>query len=187
MVDFKKLADPQYRAQLQAEREAEEAAAHRRQLADEWIVLLLRARESSLTDQERSLTNSVRVQRFSLRLEATTAQRSWLQSIARRLRINATLPDPTLADFYDSLDQHQWKWDSAVCDEDTFAQAQSEHERFSLLARLSPEHEALFNAFWLHHADGGPKPARPPQTRTESPTESQRESPFARLASRPRG
>ena len=79
MIDFKKLNDPQWKAQYQAMDLARKQEMERQAEADHKLLDGLESVLEQLSSKERSLVRSVRARDFM-----SDAQRAWLQDIAKR-------------------------------------------------------------------------------------------------------
>ncbi len=87
MIDFTKLNDPEYKAKLKAERDAEDA---KQEALDKEIsekLSVLEEHIEQLSDKERSFFRSVR-RRYGL----SGPQKKWLDDIAARFHPNTDKP-----------------------------------------------------------------------------------------------
>ena len=84
-LDFNKLRDPEHKAKMQAEREADERKLEDQSRKWKEAVDLLEANEISLSDKERSFFYSVRFRVHGIGY-ITEPQEKWLLDIARRFK-----------------------------------------------------------------------------------------------------
>lgn len=83
MVDFTKLMDPEYMAQLAREREAEELALEAKIKSQKKAAQVCAENIELMTENERSFVRSVRTALSSYRM-LTPAQDKWLMDLAMR-------------------------------------------------------------------------------------------------------
>ncbi len=91
MIDFTKLNDPEYKAKLKAERDAEDA---KQEALDKEIsekLSVLEEHIEQLSDKEHSFFRSVR-QRHLMWLDLSGPQKKWLDDIAARFHPNTDKP-----------------------------------------------------------------------------------------------